>query len=642
MSEKFDLSTLTLDVESRFVSGITVLLPDKQKQPPGGDGGAPSPGESETDMIDKFKNQLNVNARYENEQEEEQPQGGGESQEKPDIQMNIQPPKKEDDKEEESYGSSGGSEGEPEESEDDDQESDGTEEPGEGKSNGGKPEEPDKGEPSEGEPSKGDPSEGEPNEGEPSESPEGEGSGSKKNKKIKVGDYVKIIGTDQLGIVINVDAEGNFSVDEIIPINEGKILKRTGKSLGVFDISSLEPYLDTENKGGDEGDKTPNKNEPSKEGEPEEGEPEEPSEGDPNGQEGEPSEGDPSESESSDGESSDQKSESSKGESSGNPEASDDDFQKMIDTIKNNQSSAETDIQEHEAEKIEREEEGEKGGWNLDDSGKKKLKDLADESLNNAKKEPSPTTPLNKADQAESERAKENANKLLGAMGMASLTSLYRADEVQDWRRKLEKMLDDALDIEILIDPNVPNKKIEDAPPGVEFEYPRIKNIAILLDCSLSMGFIKFSDVCRHLQNLFAARNMTSTHFHVVPWGVTKRYSGDNNPMKEIEARYETVVGHKGLLAKLSTLKGDWNSTDITYPFMFLAEKLHVLDVIIVMTDGEYGESNGDIDVVHKYIKRYQKKILWVFTADHLIAPTMSIDPSCKKFERTVVFKKGT
>nr|DAR91046.1 MAG TPA: cobalamin biosynthesis protein [Caudoviricetes sp.] len=73
--------------------------------------------------------------------------------------------------------------------------------------------------------------------------------------------------------------------------------------------------------------------------------------------------------------------------------------------------------------------------------------------------------------------------------GAGTMTTLFKGNSmVADWKAKLEKLFRKALGQRITMNPNMINKRIEDAPPGREDIETQMIKVAVLIDCSGSMG----------------------------------------------------------------------------------------------------------------------------------------------------------
>lgn len=222
-------------------------------------------------------------------------------------------------------------------------------------------------------------------------------------------------------------------------------------------------------------------------------------------------------------------------------------------------------------------------------------------------------------------------NEILSSIGGSSLTKNISFKGVKDWKKKLERLLDNALGFDIQTDPNKINKKVADAPPGVEEMYPEIKNIAVLLDCSGSMGVGEFVKVVNHLNNLCTARKMNKTYFHLICWGTSNK--------KEVSNCYWKVKGSKAFFKciKSNGAERRWN-TDLNPAVELITTKGKKFDAIIILTDGQIFDAPSDD--AKRFFKKYKERVIWALTDMNGIGYVKGFDPTCMSKERVVVFKK--
>jgi hypothetical protein len=227
-------------------------------------------------------------------------------------------------------------------------------------------------------------------------------------------------------------------------------------------------------------------------------------------------------------------------------------------------------------------------------------------------------------------------NDILGSMGAGSLTSTFVPKMASDWKAKLEKLLDQALGYDIITNPNLFNKKLEDAPPGREDEVPDIKSIAVLLDCSGSMGAREFAQVIKHLDTMFMVRKMDKTTFHIIDWG--------DNRVQSVSSTYIRVKGRMFKREIMKHTDHGWG-TALIPGLMVASQKVHKPDAILILTDAEIydGDRMGrtaEGKIAQEFIKKYKKKIIWVLTADGAVSRVGAFDPTAQAQKRIIKFRK--
>lgn len=230
----------------------------------------------------------------------------------------------------------------------------------------------------------------------------------------------------------------------------------------------------------------------------------------------------------------------------------------------------------------------------------------------------------------------EDEEDILKDLGAGNLTSLFNPGNLKDWRSRLDKLFDKATGFDIITNPNLINKKIEDAPPGREDEDPQLKNIVVLIDLSGSMGADKFKQVISHVDTMIRARKLTSVWFHIIGFG-------DDN-IRELERWYTKVKGSKFKQMMMTKYKNDagWG-TRITPGFELAAIKVHKPDAIIVMTDAEIFDGASTLEKNSKaktFVKKYKNKIIWALTQGASLNKILEIDPTLKAKKRYIKFKK--
>ena len=231
----------------------------------------------------------------------------------------------------------------------------------------------------------------------------------------------------------------------------------------------------------------------------------------------------------------------------------------------------------------------------------------------------------------------ESQDDILKDLGAGNLTTLFNPGNLQDWRSRLDKIFDKALGFDIVTNPNLTNKKIEDAPPGREDEIPQIKNIAILLDMSASMGAREFKQVIMHIDTMIKARKLTKVWFHIIGFG--------SSNINDIGNYYSRVKGSRLKQEMMTKFKNDagW-MTDFLPGVVFAAHKVHKPDAVIIMTDAEF---NGSLDKFKKdskasmFMKKNKNKIIWALTKNARLQYVKDYDPTAIAKKRYIKFKKG-
>lgn len=243
----------------------------------------------------------------------------------------------------------------------------------------------------------------------------------------------------------------------------------------------------------------------------------------------------------------------------------------------------------------------------------------------------------NKSKREMDDQYSETEDAMLKAMGAGSITTLFNPATASDWRRNLERVLDNALGFDIYTNPNLINKKIEDAPPGREDDLPQIKNILVMLDCSGSMGAREFVQVIDHLDTMMRVRNMGKVNFHIIDWG-------DSN----VNAVAKTYVKVKGVRFKqeIRTHKDHGWGTQLIPGLLVASQKVHNPEAIIIMTDADIFDSDRltrteEGKIAAQYLKKHRKKIIWALTANGRKDIVDKFDPTAKSMGRIIKFKKS-
>lgn len=290
-----------------------------------------------------------------------------------------------------------------------------------------------------------------------------------------------------------------------------------------------------------------------------------------------------------------------------------------------------SDLEKKERQKLEKEEESsqkqQQTPKQLSDVEKKAAKDLIEDAIRSAK---------DKGDESNV----EEMNDLLSKLDAQTLTSMVNTRGKGDWKHQLDKIFDQATGIEISINPNLVNKRIEDAPPGREDDSNQITNIAVLIDQSGSMGSHKFKTAISHVDTMLSVRKLGNVNFHIVGFAAWS--------LKETAATYKRTKGRtlkKILLSEYSKAGG---GTHLTEAFQVLATKVRKVDAIMIFTDAEVydGDTFNNNQMVMSYVKRNKRKIIWVLTHDESEArqksKIMEFTPYSAKNKLYVRFKKSS
>lgn len=216
--------------------------------------------------------------------------------------------------------------------------------------------------------------------------------------------------------------------------------------------------------------------------------------------------------------------------------------------------------------------------------------------------------------------------------GAGTMTTLFKGNSmVADWKAKLEKLFRKALGQRITMNPNMINKRIEDAPPGREDIETQMIKVAVLIDCSGSMGSGAFKKVIMQMDAMIKAdKQMRNVLFYIIPF---EMWSAN-----ECIKRMVKCKGTK-LKAELMKFKAE-GGTDIVPGFQALMKKVKNPDSIIVLSDCGVSASRTISDPTYqKCLKKYRDRIIWVLTSKRDIQMMNAIDSYAKKQDRYVVFK---
>ena len=216
--------------------------------------------------------------------------------------------------------------------------------------------------------------------------------------------------------------------------------------------------------------------------------------------------------------------------------------------------------------------------------------------------------------------------------GAGTMTTLFKGNSmVADWKAKLEKLFRKALGQRITMNPNMINKRIEDAPPGREDIETQMIKVAVLIDCSGSMGSGAFKKVIMQMDAMIKAdKQMRNVLFYIIPF-----------EMWNAEKCIKLMVKCKGTRLKSELMKFEaMGGTDIVPGFQALMRKVKNPDSIIVLSDCGVNASRTVSDPTYqKCVKKYRDRIIWVLTSKRDISDMNAIDPYAKKQDRYVVFK---
>lgn len=290
-----------------------------------------------------------------------------------------------------------------------------------------------------------------------------------------------------------------------------------------------------------------------------------------------------------------------------------------------------SDLEKKEREKIEKEDKTKDNKpqqpKQLSDVEKKAAKDLIEDAIRSAK------------DKGNDENVEE-MNDLLSKLDAHTLTSMVNVRGKGDWKHQLDKIFDQATGAEISINPNLVNKRIEDAPPGREDDTNQITHIAVLMDQSGSMGSHKFKTAISHVDTMLSVRKLGNVNFHIVGFAAKS--------LKDTAATYKKTKGRMLKKILLSEYANSGGGTHLTEAFQVLATKVRKVDAIMIFTDAEVydGKTFNDNQMVMSYVKRNKRKIIWVLTHDESEArqksKIMEFTPYSAKNKLYVRFKKSS
>ena len=224
---------------------------------------------------------------------------------------------------------------------------------------------------------------------------------------------------------------------------------------------------------------------------------------------------------------------------------------------------------------------------NMSEEDKKAISDKVKEAIQLASKNGSTTNDL---------------KKQLGASNLDSLDlDIISTDTRSEWKKKLKKALNKALGITERYDPNMPSSRIE-GQFGREIEVTKVKSIAILMDCSGSMGPKEFQSSLKEIETMSKSNpNIRKVKVEVVYWG--SKGSGYHRRYKLNNKLYDNMVKDHECLG----------GTDLTDAFSVAMTTIKRPDLMIVCTDGEISREVVSTDI-KRYISRLKGKLIWVLT----------------------------
>ena len=321
-------------------------------------------------------------------------------------------------------------------------------------------------------------------------------------------------------------------------------------------------------------------------------------------------------------------------------EAEDDDFdssgslsdlEQALDDIDSRSSSASKQKNKSDMERAEQEDEMSDSPRDMEDEIAA-AKDLAGKAARDMRSDKDSSLD----DPSISDEYGESEEDILQDIGLGNLTSVFNPGNLQDWRTRLDKIFDKALGFDIVTNPNLVNKKIEDAPPGREDDTPQIDHIAILLDMSSSMGAGKFKEVIGHIDTMIRARKLNRVWFHIIGFG--------SRHIRDLERYYDKVKGMKLKQTLMTKYKNDANwMTDFLPGMQLCIKKVPRPDGIIVLTDadfnGKYREFLNDTKV-SAFMKKNRKRIIWALTSNAKLSNVTAYDSSAVSNKRYIKFKK--
>ena len=261
-----------------------------------------------------------------------------------------------------------------------------------------------------------------------------------------------------------------------------------------------------------------------------------------------------------------------------------------------------------------------------------------DEEYNKAKNAVTDAIKKAQANKDSSDSPKEyddgvfSENDMLGNVGTGNITSLYKPVVKKKWQKLFTDLLERALGYSIQFNPNLINKRIEDAPPGRESERSEIKNIMILLDCSGSMGSQAFIKVINHLDAMMKSYDLSSANFVVTGFG--------SYDIKKVISMTKKCKGKKLKTTVMSGYSAG-GGTDLAPALKYAVTKHKNMDAYLIFTDGAISDPRDCANdmICKKFFKTNKDRIIWVLTTKHSLDTVKSIDSYSIRKKQYVVFQ---
>lgn len=139
---------------------------------------------------------------------------------------------------------------------------------------------------------------------------------------------------------------------------------------------------------------------------------------------------------------------------------------------------------------------------------------------------------------------------------------------------------------------------------SVEEVSTDIQNVAILIDCSPSMGAMSFRHAIVAMVKAFNEAGINKTKFHILGFG--------SLDAEQVKNTYKAVVGVQAFETSIKMFKSeDWVSAFVP-AVEFLMGSGKKYDAIFVLTDGELVDVSGTETEAVRYVRRFHKRIVWV------------------------------
>ena len=217
--------------------------------------------------------------------------------------------------------------------------------------------------------------------------------------------------------------------------------------------------------------------------------------------------------------------------------------------------------------------------------------------------------------------------------GAGAMTTLFKSTGmVADWKVKLNKLFRMALGQRVFMNPDMINKRIEDAPPGREDIESTMIKVGILLDCSSSMGGSAFKKVITQMDAMIRAdKGMKKVQFYIMPFSEWS-----------VEESIKLMKRCKGTQLKQTLLTfGPKGSTYITNAVEALMRKIKNPDTVIVMSDCEIWDDDAFArnSYCKKLVTKFRKRLIWVMPSKSGLGYMAKFDKFAKKEDRYLVFK---